>query len=183
MARDEAPPRTQAPHTLLIVDDERSLRFSIGEWARDAGYRPIEAEDGGTALDHVRDQSVDAVLLDLRLGTEDGLEVLRRLRSEDPGLPVIMLTGHGSIEHAVQATRLGAFDFILKPPNLDHLGIVLERALERGRLRREVEAARREKLPPIIGASPGLRTALQRREKAGKSGTATIMVRGETGSG
>ena len=76
MARDEAPQRTQAPHTLLIVDDERSLRFSIGEWARDAGYRALEAEDGGTALDHVREQSVDAVLLDLRLGTEDGLEVL-----------------------------------------------------------------------------------------------------------
>jgi two-component system response regulator AtoC len=183
MAKDEAPPRTPAPHTLLIVDDERSLRFSIGEWARDAGYRPLEAEDGGSALEHVREQSVDAVLLDLRLGTEDGLDVLRRLRAEEPGLPVIMLTGHGSIEHAVQATRLGAFDFILKPPNLDHLGIVLERALERGRLRREVEAARREKLPPIIGASPGLRTALQRLEKAGKSGTATIMVRGETGSG
>ena len=175
--------RAQAPHTLLIVDDERSLRFSIGEWARDAGYRPLEAEDGATALEHVREQSVDAVLLDLRLGAEDGLDVLRRLRAEEPGLPVIMLTGHGTIEHAVQATRLGAFDFMLKPPDLDHLGIVLERALERGRLRREVEDARREKLPPIIGASPGLRTALQRLEKAGKSGTATIMVRGETGSG
>lgn len=183
MARDEAPPRTQAPHTLLIVDDERSLRFSIGEWARDVGYRPLEAEDGATALGFVREQSVDVVLLDLRLGTEDGLDVLRRLRAEEPELPVVMLTGHGSVEHAVQAIRLGAFDFILKPPNLEHLRIVLERALERGRLRREVEDARREKLPPIIGASPGLRTALQRLEKAGKSGTATILVRGETGSG
>jgi two-component system response regulator AtoC len=183
MARDEAPPRAQSPHTLLVVDDESSLRFSIGEWARDAGYRPLEAADGATALEYVRGQSVDAVLLDLRLGAEDGLEVLRRLRAEEPALPVIMLTGHGSIEHAVQATRLGAFDFMLKPPDLDHLGIVLERAIERGQLRREVESARREKFPPIIGASPGLRTALLRLEKAGKSGTATILVRGETGSG
>jgi DNA-binding NtrC family response regulator len=183
MARGEEPARAQAQRTLLVVDDERSLRFSIGEWARDAGYRPLEAEDGGTALAHVRDQAVDAVLLDLKLGTEDGLEVLKRIRAEEPGLPVVMLTGHGTVEHAVQATRLGAFDFMLKPPDLDHLGIVLERALEHGRLRREVDSARREKLPPIIGASPGLKTALQRLEKAGRSLTATILLRGETGSG
>jgi len=126
---------------------------------------------------------VDAVVLDLRLGAEDGLEVLKRLRAEEPALPVIMLTGHGTIEHAVQATRLGAFDFMLKPPDLDHLGIVLERALEHTRLRREVDEARREKLPPIIGESPGLRRALQRLEKAGRSASATILVRGETGSG
>jgi DNA-binding NtrC family response regulator len=181
MAKGET--RVQTPHTLLIVDDERSLRFSIGEWARDAGYRPLEAQDGNTALEHVRSEPVDAVLLDLRLGIEDGLEVLRRLRAEQPDLPVVVLTGHGTIEHAVQATRLGAFDFMLKPPDLEHLGIVLERALERVRLRREVDLARTEKLPPIIGDSAGLRLALQRLEKAGKSGTATILVRGETGSG
>ncbi len=183
MAKGEEPARGQTPRTLLIVDDERSLRFSIGEWARDAGYRPLEAEDGATALGHVRAQAVDAVLLDLKLGAEDGLDVLKRLRAEDPGLPVLMLTGHGTIAHAVRATRLGAFDFMLKPPDLDHLGIVLERALEHGRLRREVDSARREKLPPIIGASAGLRGALQRLEKAGKSPSATIMLRGETGSG
>ena len=183
MAKGEEPARGQAPRTLLIVDDERSLRFSIGEWARDAGYRPLEAEDGDAALEGVREQAVDAVLLDLKLGAEDGLEVLKRIRAEEPGLPVLMLTGHGTIEHAVRATRLGAFDFMLKPPDLDHLGIVLERALEHGRLRREVDSARREKLPPIIGASPGLKAALQRLEKAGRSPSATILLRGETGSG
>jgi len=183
MAKGEEPARTQPPRTLLIVDDERSLRFSIGEWARDAGYRPLEAEDGEAALAHVREQAVDAVLLDLKLGADDGLEVLKRLRAEEPGLPVLMLTGHGTIEHAVRATRLGAFDFMLKPPDLDHLGIVLERALEHGRLFREVDSARREKLPPIIGASAGLKGALQRLEKAGKSLTATVLLRGETGSG
>jgi two-component system, NtrC family, response regulator AtoC len=183
MAKGEEPARGRTPRTLLIVDDERSLRFSIGEWARDAGYRPLEAEDGDAALEHVRGGAVDAVLLDLKLGADDGLEVLKRLRAEEPALPVLMLTGHGTIEHAVRATRLGAFDFMLKPPNLDHLGIVLERALEHGRLRREVESARREKLPPIIGSSPGLRAALQRLEKAGKSASATILLHGETGSG
>ena len=183
MAKGEEPARGQAPRTLLIVDDERAQRFSIGEWARDAGYRPLEAADGATALEHVRERGADAVILDLRLGTEDGIEVLKRLRAEDPDLPVLMLTGHGTIEHAVRATRLGAFDFMLKPVDVDHLGIVLERALEHGRLRREVDSARREKLPPIIGDSPGLGTALQRLEKAGRSLTATILLRGETGSG
>jgi DNA-binding NtrC family response regulator len=183
MARGDTAGRPQTPHTLLIVDDERSLRFSIGEWARDAGYRALEAEDGGAALELVRAESVDVVLLDLRLGAEDGLDVLKRLRGEEPALPVVVLTGHGTIEHAVRATRLGAFDFMLKPPDLDHLGVVLERALENGRLRREVEDARREKLPPIIGSSPGLRKAMLHLEKAGKSASATILVHGETGSG
>jgi two-component system response regulator AtoC len=185
MARGDTAGPTQPRHTLLIVDDEPSLRFSIGEWARDLGYRPLEAADGAAALDLVRDAEVDAVILDLRLGTEDGLQVLKRLRAEEPALPVVMLTGHGTIEHAVEAMRLGAFDFVTKslPENLPHLELMLERALEHSRLRREVEEARREKLPPILGESPGLRGALQRLERAGKSGTATILIHGETGSG
>src|SRR5436190_1911206 len=101
MARGETPTHTQAVRTLLIVDDEPSLRFSIGEWARDAGYEAIEASDGRTAVEMVQTRSVDAVLLDLRLDHEDGMQVLKRLREEDPTLPVIMLTGHGGVEHAV----------------------------------------------------------------------------------
>ena len=183
MARGEAPTRTDVARTLLIVDDERSLRFTIGEWARDAGYRALEATGGREALDTLRERAVDAVLLDLKLGAEDGLEVLRRLRQEEPGLPVILLTGHGSVQHAVEATRLGAFDFMVKPPDLDHLGVVLARALEHATLQREVEDHRREKLPPLIGDSPSLKRALQRLERAGRSATATVLIQGETGSG
>jgi two-component system nitrogen regulation response regulator NtrX len=131
---------------VLIVDDERSLRFSLGEWARDAGLRPLEVTSGREALDALKSQSVDAVLLDLRLGDEDGLQVLKRLREEDPTLPVVMLTGHGSIQHAIQATRLGAYDFIQKPPDLEHLGVVLRRALEHARLQREVDHLRNTSL-------------------------------------
>ncbi len=183
MARGESPTRADTAQTLLIVDDERSLRFSISEWARDIGFHPLEAVSGREALEQVHDQAVGAVLLDLKLGTEDGLEVLKRLRQEDPALPIIMLTGHGSLQHAVEATRLGAFDFMVKPPDLDHLGVVLERAIEHARLRREVDVHRREKLEPMIGESGGLKRALQRLEKAGRSSTATVLIQGETGSG
>ena len=183
MARGESPTRADTAHTLLIVDDERSLRFSISEWARDTGFHPLEAVSGREALEQVHEQPVGAVLLDLKLGTEDGLEVLKRLRQEDPTLPVIMLTGHGSLQHAVEATRLGAFDFMVKPPDLDHLGVVLERAIEHARLRREVDDHRREKLEPLVGDSGGLKRALQRLEKAGRSSTATVLIQGETGSG
>ena len=187
MARGESPIHapTQTSRTLLVVDDERALRFTIGEWARDAGFHALEAANGQDALELVRDQSVDLVVLDLKLHNEDGLEVLKRLRDEDSALPVVMLTGHGAVEHAVRATKLGAYDFMLKPPDLDHLGVVLHRALERSRLQREVEHWRSMPLgeQSMIGESAGLKRVLQRLEKAGRSGTVTVLIQGETGSG
>jgi two-component system, NtrC family, response regulator AtoC len=185
MARGESPTHTQTTHTLLIVDDEKSLRFSIGEWARDTGYAPLEAASGAEALERLREQAVDVVVLDLRLHNEDGMDVLRRLREEDPTLPVIMLTGHGGVEHAVQATKLGAYDFMLKPPELDHLGVVVSRALEHARLQREVQHLREGTMgeTAMVGESPTLRRALQRLDKVAKSGTATVLLQGETGTG
>jgi DNA-binding NtrC family response regulator len=185
MAKGETPTQTQGTHALLVVDDERSLRFTIGEWARDAGFQPLEAADGAQALERVREQQVDVVVLDLRLEQEDGMDVLRRLREEDPALPVIVLTGHGTVEHAVRATRLGAYDFMLKPPDLDHLGVVVHRALEHARLQREVAHWRAAPVgeQQMIGDSQALKKVLQRLEKAGRSGTATVLIQGETGVG
>jgi len=185
MARGESPTRTQTPHTLLVVDDERSLRFTIGEWARDLGFAPLEAAGGSEALERMREQAVDVVVLDLKLVNEDGLEVLKRLREEDPGLPVVMLTGHGTVEHAVQATKLGAYDFMLKPPDLDHLGVVVRRAIEHARLQREVEHFRAGALGDgaLIGDSPVFRGVLTALDRAGRSNTATVLIQGETGSG
>jgi len=185
MARGEAPARVQTAPTLLIVDDERSLRFSIGEWARDAGLRPLEASGGREALEALRQHSVDAVVLDLKLGDEDGLQVLKGLRETDPALPVIMLTGHGTIAHVVGATKLGAYDFMLKPPDLEHLGVVVHRALEHARLRREVEQLRRGSQvdQPLLGESAAIVQVLQRLDKVAKSGATTVLIHGETGSG
>ncbi len=185
MAKGDSPTRVQSAQTLLIVDDERSLRFSIGEWARDAGYAPLEAAGSREALAAVREQGVDAVLLDLKLGEEDGLKVLKALREVDPAMPVVMLTGHGTVEHAVRAIKMGAYDFMLKPPDLDHLGVVLERALEHARLKREVDHLRATapSAQPIVGESEALTRALGRLERAARSGTSTVLIRGETGSG
>jgi DNA-binding NtrC family response regulator len=185
MAKGGSTTRTQGALTLLIVDDERSLRFSIGEWARDMGYTPLEAPGGREALEAVRDHGADAVLLDLRLGDEDGLKLLRQIREADPDVPVVMLTGHGTVEHAVRAIKLGAYDFMLKPPDLDHLGVVLERAIEHARLRREVDHLRATapSAQPILGSSEALQRALSRLERAARGGTATVLLLGETGSG
>jgi len=185
MAKGDSSTRTSSKGTLLVVDDERSLRFSIGEWARDEGYVPVEAASGSEALDAVRERGVEAVVLDLKLAEEDGLRVLRELREADPTLPVVMLTGHGTVEQAVRAIQLGAYDFMLKPPDLDHLGVVLERALEHARLRQEVTRLRHGAAGrvEIVGSSDGLKQAMSRLERAARASASTVLLHGETGSG
>jgi len=185
MGKGENPTQTQAARTVLIVDDERTLRFSLGEWARDAGFVPLEAASESEALERIRDHEVDVVVLDLKLADEDGMQVLRRLREVDPVLPVVMLTGHGTIEHAVRATRLGAYDFVLKPPDLEHLDVVLHRAMEHARLRREVDHLRAgtAATPALLGESAGLQHVLQLLDKAARGPTAKVLIQGETGTG
>ncbi len=185
MAKGDSSTRALSKGTLLVVDDEKSLRFSIGEWARDEGYAPLEAATGREALESVRERGVDAVILDLKLGDEDGLRVLRELRDLDASLPVVMLTGHGTVEQAVRAIQLGAYDFMLKPPDLGHLGVVLDRALEHARLRQEVSRLRESAAGrvEIVGSSDGLKGALSRLERAAKASSSTVLIHGETGSG
>ena len=185
MAKGDSSTRAQPKGTLLVVDDERSLRFSIGEWARDEGYAPLEAATGREAVETVRERGVDAVVLDLKLGDEDGLRVLRELRDLEPSLPIVMLTGHGTVEQAVRAIQLGAYDFMLKPPDLGHLGVVLDRALEHARLRQEVSRLRENAggRTEIVGASDGLKAAMSRLERAARASSSTVLIHGETGSG
>jgi DNA-binding NtrC family response regulator len=183
MAKGDAPTQTASSLSILIVDDERSIRFGITEWARDAGYTPFEAASGREALERLREHTVDAIILDLRLGDVDGLQVLKRIREEDTGTPVIMLSAHASFDHVVQAIKLGAFWFLSKPLDTDQLGALLQLALENARLKREVELHRSERLQPLIGDSQGLKRALQLLEKAGKSRDATVLIHGETGAG
>ncbi len=116
--------------TVLVVDDESEIRASLRGVLGDEGLRVLEADDGGQALHLVRTEHPELVLLDVWMPAVDGIELLRRLQEEPERPQVIMISGHGNIETAVQATKLGAFDFIEKPFSIDALLAVVNRALE-----------------------------------------------------
>ena len=109
-----------AAGTILVVEDEQAQRETLCAFLGE-DYTMLEAANGAEALNHVRDHAVDLAFLDLRLGRENGLDILRKLREEAPGLPVIMLTAHGTPEHAFTAYRHGAVHFMSKPYKLDEL--------------------------------------------------------------
>src|SRR6185369_12584151 len=116
--------------TILIVDDEAGIRSSVRGVLADEGYRVLEAEDGRDALELIASEHPKLVILDIWMPGMDGIELLRHIRDTHPGTPVIVISGHGNIETAVTATKLGAFDFIEKPFSLDGLLHVVDRALE-----------------------------------------------------
>ena len=123
--------------TVLVVDDEGDIRASLRGVLNDEGLRVIEAEDGRHALNLVRSERPELVLLDVWMPEVDGIELMRRLQEEPERPQVIMISGHGNIETAVQATKLGAFDFIEKPFSIDALLSVVGRALEQRALTAE----------------------------------------------
>src|SRR5690606_30930409 len=124
-------------HEILIVDDEHDIRLLIEGVLQDEGYRTRAVADSDQALEVVRTRRPHLVILDIWLqgSTLDGLELLQALQRERPGLPVVMISGHGTIETAVSAIRYGAYDFIEKPFKSDRLLLVVSRALEAARLR------------------------------------------------
>jgi len=129
-----------SPRTLLIVDDEPGIRRSLGESLSEEGYAVLKAERGEQVLQLLEDpdgDGLDLVLLDVWLPGQDGLETLKRAKQLRPNLPVVMISGHGSIDTALQATKLGAFDFLEKPIDLDRLLLVVRNALNQGRLEQE----------------------------------------------
>jgi DNA-binding response OmpR family regulator len=115
--------------TILVVDDEAGIRDSVRGVLADEGYRVIEAEDGRGALELIAAERPRLVILDIWMPEMDGIEVLRHIRDSEPATQVIVISGHGNIETAVTATKLGAFDFIEKPFSLDGLLHIVDRAL------------------------------------------------------
>ncbi|HET7838353.1 MAG TPA: response regulator, partial [Rectinemataceae bacterium] len=123
--------------TVLVADDEKNIREGLAEALGLEGYRTLGASDGDEALKLVEQGDVDLVITDLKMPKVAGTEVLKTVVGRYPGLPVIVLTGHGTIEDAVTAMRSGAFDFVTKPVNLDHLSLLVKRALESRELARK----------------------------------------------
>jgi len=170
---------------ILVVDDEDSIRRSLAGILADEGFEVALAEDGERALACLgEDPSPDLVLLDVAMPGRDGLDVLEELRSRYPALPVVMMSGHGTIETAVKATRLGAYDFIEKPLSLEKLLLTIEHALDRTQLEREnrrlcVEALRAHE---ILGVSPVVEKLKEMIRVAGPT-TGRVLITGENGTG
>ena len=169
---------------ILIVDDEESIRLSLKGILDDEGYQVIEAENGADAIDMIRDEVPDLVLLDIWMPGMDGVQALERIKNLFPDMTVVMMSGHGTIETAVRATRIGAFDFIEKPFSLDKLLITIGNALNLKELRKENEALRGAVLKEyeLVGTSVALeqiRSQVQRIAPA----TSPVMILGEQGVG
>jgi two-component system, NtrC family, nitrogen regulation response regulator NtrX len=169
---------------LLIVDDEASIRGILRQLFEYEGHEVTVASSGAEALKRVREESPDAVFLDVKMQGMDGLEVLGTLKEEDPGLQVVMISGHGTIDTAVEATRRGAFDFLEKPLDTDRLLVTLRNVLERKGLSESVEALRTavESRHEIVGESFQIRQVLERIERVAPT-DARVLITGENGTG
>jgi len=173
--------------TILVVDDEQLIRWSLKDRLSDEGYRVIEADTAASAIAR-GEEGVDLVLLDYKLPDGDGLQVLKKLKERDPDILVILLTAFSSIETAVEAMRHGAYHFANKPFNLDEIVLLVEKALETTRLRREVKTLRANQAQPysfdrIVGASPALLTIKALMRKVASSPASTVLLNGESGTG
>jgi DNA-binding NtrC family response regulator len=171
---------------LLIVDDERGSRESLRLiFSRD--YSVLLAASAAEALELLAQEPVDLVLLDVILPGQSGIEVLRQIHATFPGLPVIMVSASASIPPVVEAIRLGAFDFVSKPFDIESLRHAVRRALETGRLHRQVEVLETElsrafPTQAIVGGSPAFVAALDQLRKAAAT-DATVLIQGDSGTG
>ncbi len=170
---------------ILIVEDDAENRGAIVHILRGAGYRILETDNGENAIELVSKQDVDVVISDLRLPAMDGIELLKRAKAAKPDTEVILVTGYGSVEIAVEALKEGAYDFLTKPFRKPQLLRCVERAAEKQHLARENRALRSQvgaKGPRIIHASEAMRKIVRLVEQVGPS-AATLLITGASGTG
>ncbi len=172
---------------ILVVDDEANARTALADILRSEGYAVETAGDGFKVLGHLEEFAPDVVLTDLNMPGIDGVELLRKIKERDAELPVVLMTAFGGVETAVSAMREGAADYLTKPLNTDELSIVLERTIERTKLRREASALRdqirsRYSFDNIVGSSQEMQRVFKTVAQVAPS-RATVLLTGESGTG
>jgi len=172
------------PATILIVDDEPGIRQTLRSVLQEDGYRAEAAASGEECLDFVKRNLVDVVLLDVWLPGIDGMETLRLLKESDPSPMVVMISGHGNIESAVRATKLGAFDFVEKPLSAEKIGLAVKNAIEHQRLEEENRRLRAELAQryQLIGESVPIK-ALRQQIALTAPTSGRVLIYGESGTG
>ncbi|NBB74620.1 MAG: response regulator [Bacteroidetes bacterium] len=175
--------------SILVVDDEASIRRTLREILEYEDYAVDEAENGEQALAALRSSSYDLVILDVKMPEPDGMDVLEVMAAEMPEVPALMISGHGTIETAVEATKLGAFDFIEKPPDLNRLLVTVRNALDRGeletenrRMRQTLSEQQEGDLTPIVGESEAIQEIKDTIERVAPT-EARVLIMGENGTG
>lgn len=173
--------------TLLIIDDEKNIREGLAANFEMDGYNVKTAGDGAEGLALIEKGDIDLVITDLRMPGVSGEEVLKKVTTETPGIPVIILTGHGSIDSAVDAMRHGAYDFLTKPLNLDQLGMIVKRALQNRELSLQHQQLQAELegnavFGKMIGKSAEMQKVEQLIKKVADS-KASVLITGESGVG
>ena len=169
---------------ILLIDDEKSIRNVLRDILLHEGYQVEEAADGEKGIQQLTEKTFDLVLCDIKMPKMDGLEVLQQIMQLHPDLPVIMISGHGTIETAVDAVKKGAFDFIAKPPDLNRLLITIRNALDKNALVKETRVLKKKvkNVQEIIGNSEGIRRIQQTIDKVAPT-DARVLVTGENGTG
>jgi DNA-binding NtrC family response regulator len=172
---------------ILIADDHDALRRALARALTEAGHDVDEAPNGNFAIERLHEGTFDVVLSDLKMGGSDGLDVLRSAKALQPAAAVILMTAFGSVGTAVEAMKIGAFDYVQKPFEIEEMELKIEKALEMRRLRHELEYLRHTQkdiydFDSIVGSSGALHKVLSIVRKVAKSNT-TILIRGETGTG
>ena len=173
---------------ILVIDDESILRDSLEVALKTSGYEVLTARTGEEGLEQFRKENPDLILLDHWLPGINGDEVLRRIKEEEPEIPILIMTAQGSIEMAVNLMKMGAFDFLVKPFELDQVEDLIKKGLERVRLKKEVEWLRaqyqeRFRSGGIIGVSRKMKDLLELAEKLAQGSETTVLIEGETGTG
>ena len=157
---------------ILIVDDDKAHLHMLKTVLKGWKYRTVEAEDGSEAISQVQDKPFDCILMDVRMAHVGGIEALEEIKSINPSIPIIIMTAYSSVDTAVQAMKLGAYDYLTKPLNFDELLLTLERSLEHQQLSRENKSLRQflsnnDALDSIIGSSQPMKEMKEMKEIEG----------------